>query len=144
MMISQRKVNIEKFLRVLPDGAPSPKSVPGFCAQAYQKNTKTVGPRKVARNPSSSGTYGRSAFSAYYGRVGFPVTSLPGDGDSSGQRFKWLVPFETVDYEKYFPVMARACANHYGRMARALPRCCGTCWPGTRQATTYCLPYRGW
>ncbi|XP_008187683.1 parkin coregulated gene protein homolog [Acyrthosiphon pisum] len=45
-----------------------------------------------------------TAFGIAYGRLGFPLATVHGVVD--GQRLRWLVPPELVDYDAYLPVLA--------------------------------------
>lgn len=114
------------------------RTLPGFCVQAYQKNTMMAGPEKttgskrpaalamVAATKTSAAQYEetgatrcvplsdpQTTFASMYGRPGFPLTTL------YGSRSRWLVPMEKVDYEIYMPVMVDGLRN------RARPY--GTC-----------------
>lgn len=66
-----------------------------------QKNTATSSSPAVtaARSPARS-----TAFAIAYGRLGFPLATVQGVVD--GQRLRWLVPPESVDYDVYLPVLA--------------------------------------
>lgn len=107
------------------------RTVPGFCVQAYQKNTVTAGPKPAAlATPSEAGATSidsetcaarcvplgdpQTTFAAMYGRPGFPLATV------YGARFRWLVPLETIDYDVYMPAMADGLRNRprpYGACA---------------------------
>jgi len=76
----------------------SQKTGPGV---SPQKNTETSCSLPVTA-PSSSAR--STAFAIAYGRLGFPLATVHGVVD--GQRLRWLVPPELVDYNVYLPVLA--------------------------------------
>lgn len=89
------------------DKKSSPKAVPGFCMQAYQKNTVTTGPPKNTASFRPKRVTGITAFAANYDRPGFPLAAVYGGGVSkdSRRRFRWLVPPQSVDYDTYLPIL---------------------------------------
>ncbi|XP_050431126.1 parkin coregulated gene protein homolog [Adelges cooleyi] len=92
---------------------PAPRKVPGFCVQAYQKNTVTAGPPKTKKKPVGS-TAVRTEFSILYGSPGFPLAV------GSAGRVRWLIPVASVDYNVYLPLLflgLREPAHPYGTCA---------------------------
>ncbi|CAI6374962.1 unnamed protein product [Macrosiphum euphorbiae] len=65
------------------------------------KNAVTSGSLPLTVSRSSAGS---TAFAIAYGRLGFPLATVHGVVD--GQRLRWLVPPELVDYNAYLPVLA--------------------------------------
>ncbi|VVC42383.1 Parkin co-regulated protein [Cinara cedri] len=93
-----------------------PKTVPGFCMQAYQKNTVTEGP-KTAENVQPKTVKATTNFAAKCGRPGFPLAASYA---GRNRPFRWLVPLEMIDYDVYLPIMTdglREPSKPYGACA---------------------------
>lgn len=87
----------------------APRTVPGFSVQAYQKDTVTARPEWPRRDSQRTGrtpnAERRTNFAVNYGRADFPLTAVY-NAAAGGRRFQWLVPFESIDYGVYMPILA--------------------------------------
>lgn len=83
----------------------SRKTVTGYSGvqQPSQKNAVTMTGSPISATPRRPPTQ-PTAFAHSYGRLGFPLAAVHGVVD--GQRLRWLVPPEQVDYDAYLPVLA--------------------------------------
>lgn len=109
--------------RCVPKIKESPKIVPGFCVQVYQKNTKVAGPKKILLPKATTGQARRTSpqtmFAIDYERGWFPLAVVY----SSTERirpFRWLMPIEMIDYNIYLPILVdglREPPMPYGRCA---------------------------